>query len=179
LQGKPFYEKMDATLLPSIRWGILGRYRLFRFSSSVSTPNYPSGTGWVSTRFAADLLLQRASAPVRHQITALGTSSQAKGTNFVASVFSSASPSALRPKIYTSYSHVYTDPQVDIVYIGTPHSYHKEQCLAAIAAGKHVLCEKPFTINAAEAEEVIVAARAKGVFIMEGAFHFASLFPPS
>jgi len=94
----------------------------------------------------------------------LGTSSEAKGGAFISTVFytSLASP---KPKTYASYSLVYTDPDVDIVYIGTPYSHYKEQCLAVIAAGKHVLCEKLFTINAAEA---IAAARARGVYIMGG-----------
>jgi hypothetical protein len=47
---------------------------------------------------------------------------------------------------------------------------HKEECLKAIAKGKHVLCEKPMAINAKEAEEMIEAARSKGVFFMEGVF---------
>lgn len=98
-----------------------------------------------------------------------------KGASFISTLFPSGAPDSGKPKIYTSYSNVYIDPEVDIVYIGTPHSYHKEQCLAAIAAGKHVLCEKPFTINAAEAEEVITAARVKGVYIMEG--NLTSNFP--
>jgi predicted dehydrogenase len=62
---------------------------------------------------------------------------------------------------------VYDDPQVDIIYIGTPHAFHKQNCLDAIAAGKHVLCEKPFTINEKEADEVLTAAKAKGIFVME------------
>jgi hypothetical protein len=79
----------------------------------------------------------------------------------------------MKPKIYTDYSFVYIDPEIDVVDIGTPYSSYKEQCLAAIAAGKHVLCKKPFTINAAKAEEVISAAKAKGVYILQGNF------PPS
>ena len=100
-----------------------------------------------------------------------------KGASFISTVFPSGAPDAVKPKIYTSYSDVYIDPEVDIVYIGTPHSYHKEQCLAAIAVGKHVLCEKPFTINAAEAEEVIAAAKGKGAYIMEGTSNFPTLSP--
>jgi dihydrodiol dehydrogenase / D-xylose 1-dehydrogenase (NADP) len=100
-----------------------------------------------------------------------------KGASFISTVFPSSAPDSVKPKIYTSYNDVYIDPEVDIVYIGTPHSYHKEQCLAAIAAGKHVLCEKPFTINAAEAEEVIAAAKIKGVYIMEGTSNFPTLSP--
>jgi predicted dehydrogenase len=70
--------------------------------------------------------------------------------------------------IYDSYHQVYNDPKVDIVYIATPATFHKKNCLDAIAAGKHVLCEKPFTITAQESREVIAAAKAKGVFLMEG-----------
>jgi dihydrodiol dehydrogenase / D-xylose 1-dehydrogenase (NADP) len=147
--------------------GILGT----SFSLS-RLPNQPltssPGTGWVSTRFAADLLISRPSTPVNHKVVALGTSSESKGRTFISSVFPASSPDSFKPKVYTDYKSVYIDPEVNIVYIGTPHSYHKEQCLAAIAAGKHVLCEKPFTINAAEAEEVIAAANSKGVYIMEG-----------
>jgi predicted dehydrogenase len=53
------------------------------------------------------------------------------------------------------------------VYVSTPHAMHKEWAIAAAEAGKHVLCEKPLTINAAEAEEVIDAARRNDVFLME------------
>lgn len=69
--------------------------------------------------------------------------------------------------MYPNYSSVYIDPNVDIVYIGTPHSFHKQNCLDAISAGKHILCEKAFTLNADDAREVFAAAKAKGVFIME------------
>jgi len=56
---------------------------------------------------------------------------------------------------------------------------HKENCLSAIAANKHVLCEKPMTINAAESEVVIKAARDKGVFLMEGEFVLSFEMLPS
>ena len=52
--------------------------------------------------------------------------------------------------------------------LGTPHSVHKKNCLDAIAAGKHVLCERPFTINEKETQEVVDAVRRKGVYVMEG-----------
>ena len=71
------------------------------------------------------------------------------------------------PSTYGTYAEVYSDPDVDIVYIGTPHAFHKKNCLDAIAAGKHVLCEKAFTITAKETREVLAAAKANGVFIME------------
>ena len=68
---------------------------------------------------------------------------------------------------YGSYQELVDDPNVDVVYVATPHSYHKELVLMSIAAGKHVVCEKPMGINAAEVEEMIQAARTKGVFLME------------
>ncbi len=78
-----------------------------------------------------------------------------------------ASRQKVKPSLYGSYQEVYDDKDVDCVYIGTPHSFHKQNCLDAIRAGKNVLCEKPFTMNAKEAEEVFTAAKEKGVFIME------------
>ena len=59
------------------------------------------------------------------------------------------------------------DPAVDVVYIATPHPLHREQALAAIAAGKHVLIEKPIAMSADEAREILDAARAAGVLATE------------
>ena len=72
------------------------------------------------------------------------------------------------PKRYGSYDALLRDPEVEVVYVATPHTLHAENTLAALQAGKHVLCEKPFTINAQQAEQVIQAARAAGKFVMEG-----------
>lgn len=66
-----------------------------------------------------------------------------------------------------SYDDLVADPSVDGVYIATPHVFHRDQALLAIAAGKHVLVEKPFTINAAEAREVFEAAEKAGVIALE------------
>ena len=56
---------------------------------------------------------------------------------------------------------------MDVIYIGTPHNLHRENSLLSLQAGKAVLCEKPFTINAREAEEVIAFARSQKLFLME------------
>ncbi len=72
------------------------------------------------------------------------------------------------PKAYGSYEDLLADPGVDAVYVSTPHALHKDWAIAAAEAGKHVLCEKPLTLTAADAEEVIAAARAHDVFLMEG-----------
>jgi predicted dehydrogenase len=78
------------------------------------------------------------------------------------------------PRVADSYEAVVSDPDIDAVYIPLPNSLHAEWSLAALAAGKHVLCEKPFTSNAAEAATVAGAARAaeqSGLVVVE-AFHY-------
>ncbi|MGU3471134.1 Gfo/Idh/MocA family protein [Paenibacillus sp. D51F] len=71
------------------------------------------------------------------------------------------------PRTYGSAAELAADPEVDIVYIGTIHPVHKENVLECLAGGKHVLCEKPFTMNADEAREIEAAAAGKGLFVME------------
>jgi predicted dehydrogenase len=70
-------------------------------------------------------------------------------------------------RAYGSYEQLVADPDVDILYIGSPHSEHREHALLAIAAGKHVLIEKPIALSAREARDIADAARAAGVFAME------------
>ncbi|MFJ9952644.1 Gfo/Idh/MocA family protein [Kitasatospora sp. NPDC091207] len=71
------------------------------------------------------------------------------------------------PRAYGSYAELVQDGEVDIVYVASPHSGHFEQAMLAVEAGRHVLVEKAFTRNAREAEELIEAARKRGVFLME------------
>jgi predicted dehydrogenase len=73
--------------------------------------------------------------------------------------------------VHDSYEALLADPDVDAVYNPLPNSLHAPWTLRAIAAGKHVLCEKPFTSNEAEAAEVADAARSAGLVVME-AFHY-------
>ena len=70
-------------------------------------------------------------------------------------------------RAHGSYEALVADPAVDAVYIASPHSHHRDHALLAIAAGKHVLVEKAFTRNAAEAREVVDAARSAGVACVE------------
>ena len=70
-------------------------------------------------------------------------------------------------RAHGSYQALVDDPDVDVVYIGTPHPDHVESMRMALAAGKAVLCEKPFTLNRREAEEAVALARRHGVFLME------------
>ncbi|MEY2847421.1 MAG: hypothetical protein RI885_86 [Actinomycetota bacterium] len=75
------------------------------------------------------------------------------------------------PEAHRTYESLLADPTLDAVYLPLPSSLHGEWMLRAIAAGKHVLCEKPFTANAAEAQEVADAAAASGLVVMQ-AFHY-------
>ncbi|MFW9993530.1 MAG: Gfo/Idh/MocA family protein [Candidatus Odinarchaeota archaeon] len=68
---------------------------------------------------------------------------------------------------YYSYEELATDPDLDVIYIATPHNLHHENSMTCLEHGKAVLCEKPFTINAALARQVIKKARKKRLFLME------------
>jgi predicted dehydrogenase len=72
------------------------------------------------------------------------------------------------PMAYGSYAELLSSPDIDAVYIATPHSHHKEQAIVALRAGKHVLCEKPATVTPAELEDVIKVAQEQGCYFMEG-----------
>ena len=71
------------------------------------------------------------------------------------------------PRAYGSYDELLADPEVEAVYVASPHSEHYVHALAAIRAGKHVLVEKAFTRDAAQARDLVAAAAASGVTLME------------
>jgi predicted dehydrogenase len=75
------------------------------------------------------------------------------------------------PRVHDSYQQLVDDPQIDAVYVPLPNSLHAQWTLACLEAGKHVLCEKPFTANAEEADQVLAAAVASDLVVME-AFHW-------
>ena len=68
---------------------------------------------------------------------------------------------------YGSYEELVADPEVDVVYVATPHALHKENVLMAFEAGKPVLCEKPLTMNARDAADLVEEARKRQLFLME------------
>ena len=70
-------------------------------------------------------------------------------------------------KAYGSYEEMLCDPEVELVYVTTPHSHHCEHMMLCIEHGKNILCEKAFTLNAAQAEKVRIAAKEKGVYVAE------------
>lgn len=71
------------------------------------------------------------------------------------------------PRRYENYEALLDDSDVDVVYVSTPHPFHAEWAIRALEAGKHILCEKPMTLNFAQAEAVVEAARASDRFLME------------
>lgn len=70
-------------------------------------------------------------------------------------------------KAYTSYEEMLNDPNVELVYITTPHSHHYEQMMLCLEHGKHVICEKAFTMNAAQAKTVRAFAQSRGLYVAE------------
>lgn len=112
------------------------------------------GTGMIANTFAR--ALEQAHRGVRH---AVGSRSREKGEAFAAKHKISRS--------YGSYGALLADKDVDAVYVSTPHPVHRECVLAAAAAGKHILCEKPMGVTAEECKEMIAAADRHGVVLLE------------
>jgi len=111
-------------------------------------------TGKIAHAFARDLVLQPDCALVAVGSRSRG-SAEAFGNEFGI------------PRRHTSYQSLVDDPDVDVVYVATPHPGHHEATLLAINAGKAVLVEKPFAMDAAQAREMIDAARNRGTFLAE------------
>ena len=93
------------------------------------------------------------------RITAVGSRTQEAAANFAARFEI--------PNAHGTYEALFADPDVDIVYVASPHSHHHSMTIGALDAGKHVLCEKAFALNAAQAREMVDAARRNDRFLME------------
>ncbi|KAK6583774.1 hypothetical protein PZA11_003504 [Diplocarpon coronariae] len=123
-------------------------------------------TGGIATAFTKDLLTNPATRHVpdiKHTIVAVASSSsQARASTFLQEI---KAPSSARA--YGSYGELVADPDVSIVYVATPHSHHFQNVMLALSAGKHVLCEKAFTVNAAQTKRLIKTAQEKNLFLME------------
>ncbi|KAL1967257.1 hypothetical protein VTN77DRAFT_3303 [Rasamsonia byssochlamydoides] len=123
-------------------------------------------TGGIAETFVKDLLKDpklRGADDVTHTVTAVASSSsKARAEQFIADVKIPAPCAA-----YGSYEELVKDPNVDIIYVATPHSHHYQNTMLALEAGKHVLCEKPFTVNAAQTRILCETAKKKNLFLME------------
>lgn len=112
------------------------------------------GTGGIAHKFATGL-----SVLTDAQLVAVGSRTQEAADKF-ADEFKA-------PNRHASYEALANDPEVEAIYIATPHPFHKDNTLLCLNAGKAVLVEKPFAINANEAQQMIDLSRQKRVFLME------------
>ena len=111
------------------------------------------GTGFIAHTQTADLI------GCGFTVAAVGSRSQETADAFAAEFGI--------PVAHGSYEALVADPGVDAIYISTPHPFHAENALLALRAGKHVLIEKPFTLTAGQAVEVVDAGEAAGLVVME------------
>lgn len=130
---------LDPMEAPGLRWGILGAGYIARTLSKAVTERTTS------------------------EVVAVGSRGVDKAQEFITENLGAQSNAVA----YGSYEELVSAPDIDVVYIATPHSHHKAHALLAINAGKNVLVEKSFARNAQEAQEVLDAAKDRGVFVME------------
>lgn len=110
-------------------------------------------TGWIAEQFVKDLQMHG------HAVTAVGSRSRAGADRF-AGQFGI-------PKAHASYEALCADPEVDAIYVATPHPMHAENARLALTHGKHVLIEKAFTVNAREAQEIVALGEGRGLVVLE------------
>ncbi|OSS47935.1 hypothetical protein B5807_06577 [Epicoccum nigrum] len=131
----------------TLRWGILA-------------------TGGIATTFTKDLLVDpstRDAHDIHHVVVAAASSnSSSRAETFLRAVGAPQEATA-----HGSYASLVADPNVDMVYIATPHSHHYQHTRLALEAGKHVLVEKPITINSGQARTLYSLAKARNLFLME------------
>lgn len=137
---------------PRINWGILG-------------------TGMIARKFARGVALSKSGVP-----KAVASRDLEKCTDFVGQLrdWSGVNHSFDDTDSFGSYEELIRNPLVDAVYIGLPNHLHREWTIAALRAGKHVLCEKPLALNAPEAEELFAVAREENRILIE-AFMYRAL----
>ncbi|KAI1329329.1 hypothetical protein F5Y16DRAFT_366539 [Xylariaceae sp. FL0255] len=132
----------------TVRWGIMA-------------------TGGIAQTFVKDLLTNPTSRDVHdvaHKVVAVASSrSKDSAVSFLDKV--KLAPDGV--KTYGSYNELVNDPNVDVVYVATPHSHHFQNAMLSLEAGKNVLCEKAFTVNAAQVKKLVAKAKEKNLFLME------------
>src|SRR5690349_4680760 len=112
------------------------------------------GTGGIARTFATDLPLVPGA-----ELAAVGSR-----TGAAAAAFADRHGFA---RSHGSWAELAADPEVDVIYVATPHAFHLGAAMACLAGGKPVLCEKPMTLDLASSAELVREARARGLFLME------------
>ncbi|WP_031085903.1 Gfo/Idh/MocA family protein, partial [Streptomyces sp. NRRL WC-3549] len=128
----------------TVRWGVLA-------------------TGGIAATFTGDLLAMEDPAS---EVVAVASRAEASARAF-------AERFGIE-RAYGSWAELVADADVDVVYVATPHSAHRQAAGLALEAGKHVLCEKAFTLNAREARELVDLARERGLFLMEAMWTYCN-----
>ena len=133
--------KMSTSTPKTVRWGILA-------------------TGLIAQTFTKDLLVdpktRNVHSVVHTVVAAASSSSKSRAEQFLKDVGASSSA-----KAYGSYEELVKDPEIDIIYVATPHSHHYQNVMLCLEAGKNVLCEKAFTVNAAQLKILVKKAKEK------------------
>jgi predicted dehydrogenase len=111
------------------------------------------GTGGIARQFTSDLLL------TGHAVAAVGSRTRENAERFAADYDIAAA--------HGGYEALVADPSVDIVYVATPHPWHYPNATLALKADKHVLVEKPFTLNAEQAQRLVTLAADRGLLVLE------------
>lgn len=128
-----------------------------------------SATGWIGGKFTEDLLIDpvtRENYDIVHRIVGVASSSSRdSAARFITQFVQPAQKDACAA--YGSYEELVSQNEVDIVYVATPHSHHFRCCMLALTNGKPVLCEKVFTVNAAQAHLLYETAKSRKLFLME------------
>jgi predicted dehydrogenase len=110
--------------------------------------------GWIAEQFTDTV-----HRSTRSRVVAVGSRSLERAQRFAATYGVD--------RAYASYDQLVSDPEIDAVYVASPHSHHHEHALLALSAGKPTLVEKAFTQNAEQAGEIVESARARGLLLME------------
>ncbi len=113
------------------------------------------GLGEIAARLASDLLLSDQS-----ELLAVASRDGDKAAQFAVKYQAK--------RYYNNYAELATDPEIDVVYIATPHVFHFEQTLMCLQQGKNVLCEKPLGMNSGQIKIMMDEARKRSLFLMEG-----------
>ncbi|KAM0237567.1 hypothetical protein ACHAPO_004216 [Fusarium lateritium] len=123
-------------------------------------------TGGIAECFTKDLLTDpsaREVNDVQHEIVAVASSSSVdRARDFIKKIDGPSSAA-----VYGSYADLVADPNVDIIYVATPHSHHFQNAMLALEAGKNVLCEKALTVTVAQTRKLYEVAKSKNLFFME------------
>ena len=150
-----FYPSSLLSMAPkTVRWGILA-------------------TGGICQTFTKDLLIDpntRGAEDIKHVVTAVASSSSMESAQKFVKDHVQGKQGDTSCRAHDSYEDLVANANVDIVYVGTPHSHHYQNCRLALENDKAVVCEKPLTTNAKQAQILYDEAKKRKLFFMEAAW---------